>query len=466
MNGGQGEHMDVPTTFRTEKDALRIAAPRDRAAVEHWHADETCFGIRVMRARADGRTTRTWIARISHSNKSRRYQLGRTDRMTFSEAHLKALQLKDTVRRTGQVVPTFEEAWGSYRGRREKHWSEATLEGYKKRYEYIREAWGKRRVDMITPKDVAETHKKIIADIQKKNNGRERPYSHVTGETQALTVMRFAKIILDDVRKRDIISGTPFQQMIDDKDFELRNVKDRLIKANELPAFWGWLHGDNVLPVVRDYFLIEMFTGFRRSIMGSLDWKNIEHNPSGLTTYTLDKKKRGNKSRKTIAYPLCDLLVDRVIKPREGRRDPGTPWILPSPKRRGEPLVSVRGSFEAFRRETKIQISDHDMRRTIATVAHNLLGPVLASRVLTHSLTATPYQTMASTAGYIVTAPNDLKAGMDKVVAYILSIVEPKLGQKPVIMDVLQPSLEWNSDREAERDALEAERAELAALAT
>ena len=54
--------MDTPMTFRTEKEALRIAAPTTKRVVEHWHADSNGFGLRVLRARADGHTTRTWIA--------------------------------------------------------------------------------------------------------------------------------------------------------------------------------------------------------------------------------------------------------------------------------------------------------------------------------------------------------------------------------------------------------------------
>lgn len=56
--------MNKTTSCKTEREALAIPPPTTITHIEHWHALDTYFGIRIMRARQDdGTVTRPWMAR-------------------------------------------------------------------------------------------------------------------------------------------------------------------------------------------------------------------------------------------------------------------------------------------------------------------------------------------------------------------------------------------------------------------
>ena len=86
-------------------------------------------------------------------------------------------------------------------------------------------------------------------------------------------------------------------------------------------------------------------------------------------------------------------------------------------------MKSIRGSMSALESKTKIKLSMHDLRRTIATFAHKATDPLTARRILSHSVMAA-IDRQATSAGYIIQTIDDLRDGMNKTVDYILKIID------------------------------------------
>lgn len=422
--------MDSKTTFTTEREALAIPAPATKPFVEHYHAHDHFFGIRIMRPREkDGRITKTWVCRIYEGGSEQKKTLGRVNKVSWAAARAEAGRLYAEAQEshiTGAIAPTFAQAFSSYVARRKARWAPDTLEGYKKSYGYLEAlGWGSERVDRITQHQAQAAYEDIQQIVRKANKKRKRPIEGQTGVATATGVMRLAKIIFNDLKEDGIVKANPCKRLIDDGVFERAEAAQGMIHVEQLPAFWNWIH---TYPpaTARDYLLIEFFTGFRRSIMGSLAWENLRKAVDGRYYYILHQKAKGNKAKKLIPVPLCDHLVENVIKPRMESPTKHPKWILESNKWPGRPVRDLRHTFAKLQEKTGIDISDHDFRRTIASITHLVNDPLMAARILTHKIDAAEMR-LATTGGYIISTPNDLLAGMNRVVDFVLKVVKGEL---------------------------------------
>jgi hypothetical protein len=74
--------MDRSTTFSTKTKVLAIPAPVKKSHIEHWHATDTRFGMRIMRPGAkDGTVARRWLARYYERGRDFRINLVSADRI-------------------------------------------------------------------------------------------------------------------------------------------------------------------------------------------------------------------------------------------------------------------------------------------------------------------------------------------------------------------------------------------------
>jgi len=262
--------MDNSTSFRTEREALKIPPPAIKPHCEHWSAEDRFFGIRIMRPRAsDGSVTKSWICRYHAGGRSHREHLGRVSEVSWNDARLKALELRQRAknRKGFGGVPTFGEAYADYKRRRQERWSEDTTLGYAKSYAFLAAlGWERKKCDLITEHDASVMYAQIQLLVRRNNEALPRPKAGVTGLASAVSALRLAKIIFGDLKERGIISANPCQTLKDDGVFERADPRSRMIKAQDLPKFWSWLH-TSVLPVARDYILIELEFKCRRRVL-------------------------------------------------------------------------------------------------------------------------------------------------------------------------------------------------------
>jgi hypothetical protein len=167
----------------------------------------------------------------------------------------------------------------------------------------------------------------------------------------------------------------------------------------------------------------------RGSVAGALQWSNLVEE-GGRFAYKMLPDQRGNKTRKLVPVPVPTLIVQRVILPRRQSPTAHKTWIIESPKHRGKPLKSIRGSLLALKKDTGISISLHDLRRTITSAVVRTSDLTTARRVLTHSL-GTYEGRNATSGGYFVSDYEDMLRAMNRAVRYIQLRAEPKVKPRP-----------------------------------
>ncbi len=414
-----GESMEKTTTFTTEREALAIPAPEQRTHVEHWHATESHFGIRVMRAKArTGRVTRSWIVGWYEGVHHRRKLIGRVGTIKWSEARKKALEHLVLAKSRGKHdMPTFGQAYEDYVTQRSHAWSEDTAKNYQKSIAYLRPYWESKKVDTITRQDCSRVFADIKSYVEANSSDKKLKRSGIATATSAL---RLARAIFTDLVDEQILPSNPCTGLKKRGVFEKATPRSRMILTKDMPKFWHWLH-TVPLPCTRDYILMSLFMALRKSVVGSLKWDNIVDR-GGHPYYVLRPDQRGNKRREEVPVPIPTYLVETVIKPRMASPTKHPVWIIESVRRPGQPVRSVRGTFARLYAETGLRLSDHDLRRTIATLTSQVCGDILARRILTHSVDTQDARHFG-TAGYIITAKDDLLDGMDRVIDFVRAIV-------------------------------------------
>ena len=158
-------------------------------------------------------------------------------------------------------------------------------------------------------------------------------------------------------------------------------------------------HGD----LARDFFLILILTGLRRSEVLGLRWEDIDL--AGKTLTVPDPK---NNEPHTL--PLSDYLYE-LLNNRKAQSLGD--HVLSGPD--GKRYQSFRYAQQRIEDETGIHVSPHDLRRTFATVAESLNIPAYAVKGLLNHKTSGDI-----TAGYIQITVERLREPMQKITDYFL----------------------------------------------
>lgn len=138
--------------------------------------------------------------------------------------------------------------------------------------------------------------------------------------------------------------------------------------------------------VLRDYFLLILFTGLRREEAASLRWDQVDL--KGKTLKITD-----TKNHQVHVLPLSDFLYD-LFHSRHAQ--PTAEFVFPSDSKTGY-VIEPRKVMEKVIRKSGVTFTLHDLRRTFITIAESLDIPAYAlKRLMNHKAS---YDV---TAGYIV----------------------------------------------------------------
>lgn len=163
----------------------------------------------------------------------------------------------------------------------------------------------------------------------------------------------------------------------------------------------------------RDFLLLALFTGMRRSEIASLRWDYIDLEGRALH---IPKTKNGDP----LDLPLADFIVDLL----NARRDQtgASPWVFPSNGRTGH-LVETKTFTARVAARSGVIFTLHDLRRTFVSIAESLDVPHYAlKRLLNHRLSGDV------TAGYIVSQPERLRGPVEAVATRILELADETRG--------------------------------------
>jgi integrase len=410
--------------FADERDIRYLPIPKDSPFQEYWHKGDRCFGVRVMRTKRNGAVTRRYICRYrDQEGKDKKKVLGDYVIKAYVEAHYDALALRRELKRRKDYeiapVPTVLDAWNGFVEAKQETWAKATVAMYKKALINVKPLW-KTRADQVTTDDCQNLKKAIQARIASKKYKKIDPVER-TGQTTAKETMRLLRAVYNDLVAQRKVDFNPTDAMAKRGDFERAEIKGGWLEDEDFPAFFGWLE-NSTHASTRAFILVALFMGFRLSLVGSLNWDCVKHE---RRIYVIPARSAGNKSKKEIGFPISPWIWTEVFQKRWDDPERHERWVIPSPKRKGQPLKSIRGSLVGLKELTGISLTVHSLRRTAATLMHEATGgsDMLVARFLTHKLDSSGARA-ANTARYIKTRPRILVEAMDKMIELALSLAK------------------------------------------
>ncbi len=132
--------------------------------------------------------------------------------------------------------------------------------------------------------------------------------------------------------------------------------RDRFLQPEELPAFFKSL-AEELNGTIRDYVLVSLLTGARRTNVEEMRWPEINWTRS---TWTIPDTKSGE--------PLTVPLSPAVLRILEGRRRESTgEWVFPGGGKSGHLVEPKTGWKRILKRAGLEDLRLHDLRRTLGS---------------------------------------------------------------------------------------------------
>lgn len=426
--------------FRTLADLEAIPPPTDKPAIYARHESEPWFGCCIMRPKKNGDVTRQYFVRLGDERK----RFAHTAEMSFTEARKEAKRLHAEYEAEGKPATyTLRQLWQIVRKEklRAGAWSETTLENYERfvppegerdpqkmptTATYILGLWDL-KLGQCTTEKLQSVLDQAEEEIQRRHARRKR--SRYTGRATITSLGRWLHMMFEYAVKENWLRKNPMSPLSNKGYMQAGEPRAVALRSDDIPAFWSWLHS-RAHPAARDFILVCLFMGLRRSVVANLKWEQIDIK---RRTMLVPPNVRGNKRRKWVVFPIPDYLMEHVFLPRWNAPDRHPVWVIESNKRPGEPYKSVRtllsGESKAKKRgkafslleRTGISLSPHAFRRTGATWVFTANGGnmLITKRFLSHVLHSSLVRE-AVTTGYVVTEIEQMREAMNKAVDFAL----------------------------------------------
>nr|WP_269755905.1 site-specific integrase [Desulfogranum marinum] len=261
---------------------------------------------------------------------------------------------------------------------------------------YIQKPLGGKKLSWFTSTKIREWHSGLTK-LQKQKGPKGKTISPTTAN-RALTLL-----------------STVFNQGAPDvanpcigvKKFK-ETSRERFLHPDELQRFFTALE-DPVTPQnFKDYIILSLFTGARRSNILAMRWKDIDLESR---TWTIPAKE--SKSGQAMMIPLVDqalvLLIERKAQTR-------SIFVLPSKTSKTGHYREPRKAWEALLRRAELKDTRlHDLRRTMGSYM------AISGSNLPSISKALGHQNQATTAVYARLDLDPVRAGMEKAAEAMLA---------------------------------------------
>ncbi len=398
-------------------DALKAPDPSGKPVI-YWQAHRPGFGVLVS-----GKTqAKSYIAQRDLAGKTRRITIAPTNSMSFADADKEAAKLLLDMQNgidpkaerkaklaaeqakvvaeqaeaersitLGKIADEFFAARPQLREKSRKDY-DGHLKGRKT--PAALEPWLDKPLREITRGMVEARHRAIAAEVNARNPKR-------SGASSANGAMRTLRALWNFAAdKYDF--GPAKNPVRLKKQWFPEPRRETYVHDEELPKFYAAVQA-LTNDVARDYLILLLFTGLRKSEAASLTWDDID-----LQKKILRIPGTRTKAKRPLGLPLSDVVFEML----EARRALGrTAYVFPSRSASGhieEPRFPLRQIAEA----SGVDISAHDLRRTFATVAESCRLTVYELKgLLNHSLGGDGDVTK----DYVIKSAEDLREPMQQV---------------------------------------------------
>lgn len=278
-----------------------------------------------------------------------------------------------------------------------------TVDDYKRAFRTSFEDWRHKQITAITRTMVENRHRR---------DSEASPARANLAMRLLRALFNFAIGKYETAEGEPLVTDNPVMRLNAVRAWNRIDRRRRLIRLHELPVWFDAVEAlrqrSAPAPVVADWLEFLIFTGCRRTESLTLRWENV--NLAARYFVIPDPK-----NRQPHELPLTDRLFE--IMTRRKAQDAGTGYVFPGRGPAGH-LVSEKFGLRWVRRESGIEFTAHDLRRTFATVAESLdIAGYTLKRLMNHAGTVSG----DVTAGYLQIDVERLRVPMQRITDAILT---------------------------------------------
>lgn len=365
------------------------------------------FGLRV------GKTAKVYFAESKLNGKTVRVSIARHNVVTVDDARSQAKTILAEISsgknphelekaRKAKLITVAEvlESYIQTRG----NLKPSTIQDYRHTFVTYLNDWQNKPIIEITKDMVEKKFRKISETSPSQANKTMRNFR---------AVMNYAIVKYEDNNGESFMRNNPVSRLTQLRAWHRNVRRNTLIKHYDLAPWYKAvmnLTNDSIAPnreVVRDFLLLVLFTGLRRSEAARLTWNRVDLRDG--TMIITDTK---NHTDHTL--PLTDFLHDLLTKRKAEAK---TQYVFPNETNTGFMTDPKKQIYNVIK-ESGVNFTVHDLRRTFITIAESLdISAYSLKRLLNHKMANDV------TAGYIITDVERLRAPMQKITNYILKCI-------------------------------------------
>lgn len=234
------------------------------------------------------------------------------------------------------------------------------------------------------------------------------------------------------------------RQQLDDS-YEERGVRKPL-SIESLPLFLGALwtrRGENMTGC--DYLLVSLLWGARKNEPASLVWRDMLSESEAKKTSHVCLESRiaffyDTKNRSNLTLPICDAayeVLSRRHEDREKVHESKRKWVFPARSKFSKTghYSDAKSLIEYICEDAGIRrIASHDLRRTFASVADDLVSNSMLKRLINHK------DRSDVTEGYVTKEFERVKEALQRIELHMLetapivynALLVPKYQKLPI----------------------------------
>ena len=229
-----------------------------------------------------------------------RITLGRYPDMTIEQARREAVRIAidisdgknpAEVKRGHKAELTFSELFGDYMERHSKPKKKTWFEDQAQFRLYLEKPLGKKKLSTIDRKSIAHIHSSIT----------KAGYAPTANRVKALLSSVFGWAISAGLCESNPVIGIKSNK---------ENQRDRFLQSDELPRFFKAL-AEEPNSTIRDYILISLLTGARRSNVLAMRWQDINFERA---EWRIPMTKNGTPNSSTVTRGHGDFTEQETIR--------------------------------------------------------------------------------------------------------------------------------------------------------
>jgi integrase len=336
--------MDTHFSFTKPKlDSLPCPKQGDRITYHDTHKNAYGLQIRVTN------TSKVFFIQKRVNGKPERITIGRFPDISIENARNEAANLSAQIAqginpnentRSLKTETTLQELFDNFianrRNKRGAFLSEKTKRSYNYDFNAYLGKWKNRQLSQFKDTDFGKLH----AEIGK------------THQTTANRIIAMSSSLFGYAEELKLFKGKNPAKGI--KKFP-ENKRERFLQSDELPAFFKSL-SEETNTTLRDYFLISLLTGARRSNVQAMRWQDINFTRA---EWRLDTTKNGTGQTVTLGNEALE-----VLKERQGC-DPV--FVFPGVGKSGHLEEPKKAWTRLLERAGIDNLRIHDLRRTLGS---------------------------------------------------------------------------------------------------